>query len=68
MPRPKRDYGIALRDDIARLDERIVTLAEERGRKQRMLEAYETEIKVDLRNILGDGAPTRRRRGRPPRK
>ena len=48
MPRPKRDYGLAIRDDLEKLDAKIEELLQRRVRLQRMLADYENVVDVDL--------------------
>lgn len=68
MPRPKRDYGKAIRDDIAKLDAKIQELAVRRSKLVTMLTNYEADTSVDIASILRDVTSTkpsaRRRRTR----
>lgn len=52
MPRPKRDYGVAIRDDLAKLDLKIRDLLERRVRLQRMLADYETAVDIDVTKAI----------------
>lgn len=52
MPRPPRDYGLALREDIKKLDQKIHALAVERARKERMLIEYNRSVDIDIEAVV----------------
>lgn len=60
MPRPQRDYGVALRQDIQKIDDKIRQLAVERTRKMRMLREHEAspsdvDVSDVVKEVLGGG-------------